>query len=61
LGNIYPGSDITHNFNSPLFLVGGVLIAGSMLWLTVDPNKKISGTVEEKVAADEINAELVVA
>jgi MFS family permease len=53
--------DITHNFNSPLFVVGGVLIAGSMVWLTVDPNKKLTITGQEKVTTDKLNAELVVA
>lgn len=35
-------ADVTHNFNEPLFVVAGVLFAGSLLWLAVDPTKQIS-------------------
>jgi len=33
--------DITHNFNAPLFVVSGVLLTGSLMWLAVDPTKQI--------------------
>ena len=33
--------DLTHNFNSPLFVVAGVLCAGGLVWLVVDPVSKI--------------------
>jgi sugar phosphate permease len=35
-------ADVTHSFNEPLFLIAGVVFAGSMLWLFVDPAKKLA-------------------
>lgn len=32
-------ADVTHNFNTPLFVVAGVLFAGCLLWLLVDASK----------------------
>lgn len=32
---------ITHNFNTPLLVVAGVLLIGSLFWLFVDPTKQI--------------------
>jgi sugar phosphate permease len=34
--------DTTHNFNSPLFVIAGLLFCGSLLWFAVDPTKKLS-------------------
>ena len=34
--------DITHSFNTPLFVVAGVLLTGGFLWLAVDPTKQLS-------------------
>ena len=34
--------DATHSFNAPLFVVAGVLLTGSFIWLSVDPTKKIA-------------------
>jgi MFS transporter, ACS family, glucarate transporter len=33
--------DTTHNFNSPLFVIAGLLFVGSLLWFVVDPTKKL--------------------
>jgi ACS family glucarate transporter-like MFS transporter len=38
--------DSTHNFNSPLFVIAGLLFVGSMLWFVVDATKKV--TVETR-------------
>ena len=51
--------DITHNFNSPLFIVGAVLIAGSTLWLMVDPNKKLSSLIEERSRVEPVERLIV--
>jgi MFS transporter, ACS family, glucarate transporter len=34
--------DITHSFNAPLFVVAGVLFAGSVFWLFVDASRPIT-------------------
>ena len=34
--------DITHSFNAPLFIVAGVLFAGSMCWFFVDASRPIT-------------------
>jgi sugar phosphate permease len=34
-------ADITHSFNTPLTVIAGVLFAGSVCWLFVDPNKRL--------------------
>ncbi|MGI8951008.1 MAG: MFS transporter [Chitinophagaceae bacterium] len=34
-------ADVTHNFNTPLFVVAGVLFAGCLLWLLVDASKPL--------------------
>lgn len=39
--------DTTHSFNAPLFLISGLLFIGSLLWLLVDPAKKL--VLESKV------------
>jgi ACS family glucarate transporter-like MFS transporter len=36
---------ITHSYTSSLFLIAAVLIAGAMMWLLVDPTKKITTAV----------------
>jgi nitrate/nitrite transporter NarK len=33
--------DVTHNFNAPLFVMVAVLLAGSLLWLAIDPGKPL--------------------
>jgi len=33
--------DTTHNFNSPLFVIAGLLFVGSVLWFAVDPTNKL--------------------
>ena len=38
--------DVTHSFNAPLFVVAGVLLIGSLLWLAVDPTKQIDTVIE---------------
>jgi MFS family permease len=38
---------ITHSYTSSLFVIAGVLIGGAMMWLLVDPTKKIAK--EDKV------------
>jgi MFS transporter, ACS family, glucarate transporter len=35
-------ADATHSFNAPVFVIAAVIFAGSMLWLVVDPTKKIA-------------------
>jgi MFS-type transporter involved in bile tolerance (Atg22 family) len=34
-------ADITLSYNTPLFIVAGVLLIGSFMWLAVDPTKQI--------------------
>jgi nitrate/nitrite transporter NarK len=34
-------ADITLSYNAPLFIVAGVLLIGSFMWLAVDPTKQI--------------------
>ena len=34
--------DVTHRYDIPLFVVAGILVIGSCLWLVVDPTKKLS-------------------
>lgn len=34
--------DTSHSFNSPLFVIAGLLFFGSLLWLLVDPTKKLT-------------------
>jgi len=38
--------DNTHNYNAPLFLIAALMGIGSMLWLWVDPTKKL--TIEKQ-------------
>jgi sugar phosphate permease len=38
--------DLTASFNAPLFIIAGVLLTGSLLWLLVDPSKKMISTKE---------------
>ena len=33
--------DATHSFNAPLFVISGLLLIGSLLWLWVDPTRKL--------------------
>ena len=34
-------ADLTHNFNTPMYLIAGILISGSFVWLLIDPLKKL--------------------
>ncbi len=34
-------ADLAHNYNTPVLLIAGVLISGSIAWLGIDPAKKI--------------------
>jgi nitrate/nitrite transporter NarK len=34
-------ADYTHDFNASLYVLGFVLLAGSLFWLAVDPRKQI--------------------
>jgi len=34
-------ADLTHSFSSSLYVIAGVLFIGSLLWLFIDPNRKI--------------------
>jgi sugar phosphate permease len=40
-------ADVTHNFNTPLFVVAGVLFAGCLLWLLVDASKPLSAEIKK--------------
>ncbi len=37
-------ADATHSFNAPVFVIAGVVFVGSMLWLVIDPTKKITNS-----------------
>jgi MFS transporter, ACS family, glucarate transporter len=34
-------ADVAHNYNTPVLLIAGILIMGSIAWLCIDPTKKI--------------------
>ena len=34
--------DATHNFNFPLYIIAGFLLTGGLVWLSVDPRKKVA-------------------
>jgi nitrate/nitrite transporter NarK len=36
----------TNDFNLPLFLIAGLLLCSSLLWLRIDPTKEIAMTEE---------------
>jgi sugar phosphate permease len=38
--------DVTHSFNAPLFVIAGVLCAGSLLSLSVDPTKQLDTAIK---------------
>jgi sugar phosphate permease len=40
--------DVTNSFNVPLFVISGLMLFGSLLWLLVDPTRKL--VLENKVA-----------
>ena len=40
--------DLSHNFNTPLFIVSAVLCFGGLIWLLVDPVSKIEWVEENK-------------
>jgi hypothetical protein len=33
--------DVTNSFNAPLFVISGLMLFGSLLWLWVDPTRKL--------------------
>jgi MFS transporter, ACS family, glucarate transporter len=35
-------ADFAHNYNTPMFVIAGVLFTGAFIWLAVDPTKQIS-------------------
>ncbi len=41
-------ADLTHSFNYPLLIVAFVTLAGSMLWLIIDPTKQVTNEGEER-------------
>ena len=41
--------DSTGSFNAPLFVISGLLLIGSLLWLLVDPTKKLIFDNKQKV------------
>jgi ACS family glucarate transporter-like MFS transporter len=43
--------DLTHNFNTPLFVIAALLIAGALLCLLIDPTKKINFETERSGAS----------
>lgn len=34
-------ADVAHNFNTPVFLIAGILMLGSIAWSRIDPERKI--------------------
>jgi ACS family glucarate transporter-like MFS transporter len=34
-------ADLVHNYNTPVMLIAGILITGSIAWLGIDPTKKV--------------------
>ena len=38
-------ADITNNFNTPLFVIAGVLLIGCLLWLLIDASKELSSVI----------------
>jgi nitrate/nitrite transporter NarK len=43
-------ADAVHNYNTPVLLIAGILITGSIVWLGIDPANKI-----ENLKSDYIN------
>jgi sugar phosphate permease len=48
--------DVTHSFNAPVFLIAGVLLVGSLMWLAIDPRKKIAASE----SVDSMNAVVLI-
>lgn len=46
-------ADITHSFDYPLFIVAFVTLAGSMLWLVIDPTKTLTSKNDQAVLSDQ--------
>jgi len=44
--------DSTGSFNAPLFVISGLLLIGSLLWLLVDPTKKLIFDPEQNVTPE---------
>ncbi|MCY7352503.1 MAG: MFS transporter, partial [Cytophagaceae bacterium] len=41
--------DVTGNYNTPLFLISGLLLCSSLLWLRIDPTQEVPLKTELKV------------
>jgi sugar phosphate permease len=48
-------ADVTHNFNTPLLIVAGVLFAGCLLWLLIDAGKPLRDEVKKDKTKHFIN------
>ena len=48
--------DSTGSFNAPLFVISGLLLIGSLLWLLVDPTKKLIFDNKENVTSEFVSA-----
>jgi ACS family glucarate transporter-like MFS transporter len=46
--------DYTHDFNTPLFAISGVLFIGFLLWFFIDPTKKIKTITSENLIINKI-------
>ena len=44
--------DSTGSFNAPLFVISGLLLIGSLLWLLVDPTKKLIFDHKQKISPE---------
>src|SRR5258708_35827303 len=42
--------DITHNYNSPLYMITGILVAGMLVCLLINPTKKLNLDQPSKAA-----------
>ena len=45
-------ADLTHSYNTPMFLIAGLLLGGSLFWLLVDPTKQIITKSEPAVKTE---------
>jgi len=43
--------DATHNFNFPLYIIAAFLVTGGLVWLSVDPRKKVAPQTIKQVLA----------
>jgi len=40
--------DVAHNFNTPLFVLAAVSVTGCLLWLAIDPEKRLNIRISEE-------------